>query len=239
MKFDVFISHSSKDSIIANQLCEYLEGNGINCWIAPRNVMAGLPYARAILQGIDDSTLMILLFSDNSNKSRHVESEVDRAFNKEKVIIPFRISDVAMSDVLSYYLGANHYIDGIPDLFFAFEELKSQIERILQKRLPKEIGVKGKYTILQNEKGEIMVMMDSREGQPENPRFIYDGSDTALLYRSPGCTVSFRNIDEGARESLRNVKEVLIVEVFNNDDVDQEYVAPVRIVRNVKNLIVE
>lgn len=298
MKYDVFISHSSKDSIIANQLCEYLENNGINCWIAPRNVTAGLPYARAILQGIDDSTLMVLLFSDNSNRSRHVESEVDRAFNKEKVIIPFRIADIAMSDVLSYYLGANHYIDGIPDPTTAFEKLKSQIEKnlpnhhaeldieeILSKLaelkglsvdelkeaieglrksetdsfedllndflkrereirkdekgpLSNEVGKKGAYSILQNAKGEIMVMMDSREGEPENPRFIYDGKDTALLYRSSESSVAFRHIDEGAQEPLRAVKEVLIVEI-EDDDVAREYNAPVRMVKDVNKLIIQ
>lgn len=297
MKYDVFISHSSKDSIIANKLCEYLENNGINCWIAPRNVTAGLPYARAILQGIDDSTLVVLLFSDNSNRSRHVESEVDRAFNKEKVIIPFRIADIAMSDVLSYYLGANHYIDGIPDPTSAFEKLKSQIERNLpdhhaeldiedilsklaelkglsveelrnaieglrksetdsfedllkdflkiEREIRKEekgplsnkVGVKGAYSILQNAKGEIMVMMDSREGEPENPRFIYDGNETALLYRNPDSSVAFRHIDEGAQESLRTVKEVLIVEI-ENDDVAREYNAPIRMVKDVNKLII-
>ena len=47
-----------------------------------------------------------------------------------------------------------------------------------------EIGQKGRYSILQNAKGEIMLMMDSRAGGPENPRFIYDGGEKALLYRS-------------------------------------------------------
>lgn len=298
MKYDVFISYSSKDSIVANQLCEYLEKNGINCWIAPRNVTAGLPYARAILQGIDDSTLMVLLFSGNSNRSRHVESEVDRAFNKEKVIIPFRIADIAMSDVLSYYLGANHYIDGIPDPTSAFKKLKTQIERNIPSRqdkmeiedilsklaelkglsveelrnaieslrksetdsfedlledflkserdirkeengpLSNEVGTKGAYTIVQNAKDEIMVMISSREGEPENPHLIYDGKDTALLYRSSKSSMAFRHIDEGAQEPLRTVKEVLIVEI-ENDDVAREYNAPVRIVKDVNKLILE
>ena len=60
-----------------------------------------------------------------------------------------------------------------------------------------EIGQKGRYSILQNAKGEIMLMMDSRVGGPENPRFIYDGGDKALLYRSQESSVAFNNIDKG------------------------------------------
>lgn len=297
MKYDVFISHSSKDADVAKQLCEYLEKNGIQCWIAPRDVTAGMPYSRAILQGIDDSQLMLLLFSDHANKSRHIESEVDRAFNKEKVIIPFRITDTVMSDVLSYYLGASHYIDGIPNPSSAFEKLKVQIDKNLPERqsiktdvddvlsklaalkglsvddlreaveglrksesdsfeellkvflktemegkpegkgpLSNEIGQKGRYSILQNKEGEIMLMMDSREGEPDNPRFIYDGTDTALLYRGQDSTVAFRHIDEGAREPLKSAKEILVVEI-ENDDVEREYKVPVRIVKNVEKLI--
>lgn len=296
MNYDVFISHSSSDAIVARQLCDYLESNGIKCWIAPRDVTAGVPYARAILQGIDESTIMVLVFSDNANKSRHIESEVDRAFNKEKIIIPFRITDTVMSDVLSYYLGASHYIDGIPNPSSSFEKLKIQIEKNLPNKLEassvdellmelsklygvsidelkkaveslrtsheesfedllkqfidnskqqgfnktekttNEIGTKSSYSILQNEKGEIMLMMTAKEGEPENPRFIYDGSGTALLYRSQDCSVAFRNISEGARVPLKSVKEILVVEILN-DDVEREYTAPVRIVKNVENLI--
>ena len=103
--------------------------------------------------------------------------------------------------------------------------------------LSNEVGKKGRYTILQNGKGEIMIMMDSRSGGPENPRFIYDGSSTALLYRSQGSTVAFRDIDEGARAPLKAVNEVLVVEI-ENDDVEREYIVPTRLVKDVQNLII-
>lgn len=103
--------------------------------------------------------------------------------------------------------------------------------------LSNEIGQKGKYSILQNAKGEIMIMMESRIGGPENPRFIYDGGEVALLYRSQESSVAFRNIDAGARAPLKAVTEVLVVEI-EGDDVEREYMVPVRIVKDVNNLII-
>ena len=100
-----------------------------------------------------------------------------------------------------------------------------------------EIGKKGKYSIFQNAKGEIMLMMDSRAGGPENPRFIYDGSDRALLYRSQESSVAFNDIDKDARSPLKSVSEVLVVEI-DNDDVEREYIVPVHLVKNVQNLII-
>jgi hypothetical protein len=100
-----------------------------------------------------------------------------------------------------------------------------------------EVGQKGRYSILQNAKGEIMLMMDSRIGGPENPRFIYDGGAMALLYRSQESSVAFKNIDPGARTPLKSVSEILIVEI-ENDDVEREYLVPVRLVKDVNNLII-
>lgn len=276
MKYDVFISYSSKDQEVAQQLCKYLEDHDILCWMTPRNVTAGIPYAQAILDGIDESQLMLLLFSENANNSRHVTREVDRAFSKEKIIIPFRITDTIMSDVLSYYLSVNHYIDGIPDPSLGFDNLKKQIEKNLPDKqkdveldeilsklskitsinieefrkayekvtiekiksepLPDKIGTKGRYSIMQNAEGEIMLMMYARNGGPDNPRFIYDGSGTALLYRSKDSSVLFNNIDEEARLPLKKTEEILVVEV-ENDEVIREYIVSVRLVRNVEDLI--
>ncbi|MBR1841220.1 MAG: hypothetical protein IJ778_03740 [Alphaproteobacteria bacterium] len=103
--------------------------------------------------------------------------------------------------------------------------------------LSNEIGQKGKYSILQNAKGEIMIMMESRIGGPENPRFIYDGGEVALLYRSQESSVAFRNIDAGARSPLKSVTEILVVEI-EGEDVEREYMVPVRIVKDVNNLII-
>ena len=95
---------------------------------------------------------------------------------------------------------------------------------------------KSRYDILQNDKGEILIIIEQRNGGAENPLFVYDGSQNALLYRSHESTVFFSDISEGARTPLKSVSELQIVEIID-DDVIREYKVPVRIVKDVKALM--
>ena len=45
MPHDIFISYSNQDKPVADAACNVLEKNGIRCWIAPRDVVAGLDYS--------------------------------------------------------------------------------------------------------------------------------------------------------------------------------------------------
>ncbi len=58
MKHDVFISHSSKDFELANAICEHLELNKVNVWIAPRDLVPGNSYPSEIINGIKESFLV-------------------------------------------------------------------------------------------------------------------------------------------------------------------------------------
>lgn len=150
MQYDVFISHSSADLAVSEKLYEYLEENGIKCWIDTKNV-TGL-YARSIIEGIKQSQIMVVIFSRHSNVSPHVENEVDNAFNERKVIIPFRIEDIEMSDVLKYYLRKSHYVDGFLDPVAAFPVLKEQIiSNLPEKR--KEKDFQDALTLIALQKG--------------------------------------------------------------------------------------
>ena len=95
---------------------------------------------------------------------------------------------------------------------------------------------KSRYDILQNDKGEILIILQQRNGGAENPLFVYDGSQYALLYRSHESTVYFEDIDQEAHIPLKSVNELQIVEI-GDDEVIREYKAPVRIVKDVKALM--
>ena len=96
--------------------------------------------------------------------------------------------------------------------------------------------VAGKYEILQNGKGEILILIKHRAGGPENPRLVYDGGEEALLYRSRESSLMLKSISDNARKPLKNADEVLMVEV-DGDEVAREYIVPMRIVRDLPALM--
>ena len=104
MKRVVFISHSSADRAIAEQICSFLEGHGLPCWVAPRDVTPGKNYGAAILDAIDECSVFLLILSSESNKSGQVVREVERAASSNSTIIPFRVEDVQPSRNLEFYV---------------------------------------------------------------------------------------------------------------------------------------
>lgn len=75
----VFLSHATEDRETAAHVCALLEAEGISCWMAPRDVAPGTDYAAAIVQGIRDSELVVVVFSAHANTSPYVLRELDRA----------------------------------------------------------------------------------------------------------------------------------------------------------------
>jgi TIR domain len=111
---DVFISYSKPDYDCAFELVARVEQQGIDCWIAPRDIAPSADWAAEIIEAISRARLMILVFSGNSNESPQVRREVERAVHKQVSILPFRIESVLPSKSLEYFLSAQHWMDAFP-----------------------------------------------------------------------------------------------------------------------------
>lgn len=92
------------------------------------------------------------------------------------------------------------------------------------------------YTILQDHEGGLVLMIEPQTSTPNEPMFIYDGGDTALLFRDWDSNVRLNNISEEARPILKDAEEIYVVEI-QGDDIICDYYAPIRIVKDVKSLI--
>ena len=111
MPHDVFISHSRHNSDVASEICKVLEEAGIQCWMAPRDIVAGRNWGASIVQAIGASRLLVLVFSAHSNTSPQVLREVERAVSRNVTVLPYRIEQVEPSPELEYYLSVTHWLN--------------------------------------------------------------------------------------------------------------------------------
>jgi tetratricopeptide (TPR) repeat protein len=133
MSYDVFISSAHGDKATADATCAFLEANGIKCWIAPRDITPGQNWGEAIMAGLGQSRLLVLIFSARANESSHVQREVERALNRGMPIIPFRIENVAPARGLDYFLSLPNWLDAFtPPLEPHLRTLVNAVQQLLQ-----------------------------------------------------------------------------------------------------------
>ena len=106
-----FISYASEDESVAGTISEYLERTGVSCWIAPRDVRLGADYGSEIIDGIESSSVMVLVLSEHANSSEFVKREVERAVAKGKPIFPVRVREVVPSKSLELFISSAEWVD--------------------------------------------------------------------------------------------------------------------------------
>lgn len=115
-QYDLFISYATDNKKIADYIVEKIEKKGYKCFIAPRNIRTGSDYAVEIINGISNSTAVLLVFSSKSDKSHYVLREINSAVSRNKPIIPLRIEDFLPSEAMEFYLGPTHWLDAFPEV---------------------------------------------------------------------------------------------------------------------------
>ena len=105
----IFISYSSCDRKVAEELCNYLENKGLGCWVAFRDVTSG-NFAGEITRALRTSDIFLLIASKESCKSEHVKNEVTLAFNQKKHFVPYLLEDNPYDDDLEYFLSLKQHI---------------------------------------------------------------------------------------------------------------------------------
>lgn len=132
MAHDVFVSYSSHNKVAAHAVCAKLEANDVRCWIAPRDVTPGLEYGECIMDAIEQSRIMVLVLSADANKSPQVRKEVERAVNRNVVILPLRIEDVLPAGALEFFIGNVHWLDALtPPLEAHLQRLTGTVKAML------------------------------------------------------------------------------------------------------------
>jgi hypothetical protein len=124
MSHDVFISYSSKNKVLADQVCDKLESSNIRCWMAPRDITAGTDWTSSIVDSIKSCRVLILIFTDDVNASSQIPREICLAINHNVVVLPLRVTSTNPAGNLEYLLSTIHWFDAFnPPLEQCFDKL--------------------------------------------------------------------------------------------------------------------
>ena len=131
MKYDVFISYSSKNQKVVEAMCAYLEQHKVRCFVAYRDIPKGVVWAKAIVEALDESKMMVVVFSEEFNLSDQVDREIELASEDKKPILTFRISDTMFKGAKKYYLKNINWIDAFPNPENLFDSLLNNVNKLI------------------------------------------------------------------------------------------------------------
>lgn len=146
MTMDVFISYATVDRSFADSVCARLEEDRLTCWIAPRDMRPGQDWSQALVKAIDSVSVLVVVLSSATSRSRHVPREVEQADRKGKVIIPIHVEDCDLSGQLAYYLDGIHAIRGMSHddaLEALVRAIHSTLDAIQNDAIPQVVRSKG------------------------------------------------------------------------------------------------
>lgn len=136
-KYDVFISYSRKDSVIANNIINVFDKEGITYFIDKQGIGGGMEFPAVIARAIKESRIFLFLASKNSYTSKFTQSEIVYAFNKKQKqdIIPYIIDGSSLPEELEFTFSAinwrrleEHPIDSVlvNDILFKIGKKRQQ-----------------------------------------------------------------------------------------------------------------
>lgn len=107
----LFISYSSLDAQVADEIVRQLELAHVTCWIAPRDIHVGADYASEIIPAIRDASGVLFVYSENSNQSKQCLREIETAIDCGVDIFPIRLDPTPMEPGLQYRLSTVQFVD--------------------------------------------------------------------------------------------------------------------------------
>ena len=111
-KYDVFLSHSSKDRAVVRTIAERLRGDGLRVWFDDWEIRDDDNIPAKIEEGLEHSRVLVLCMSANAFGSEwsQLESGTFRfrdPLNKERRFIPLRLDDAPAKSSLAQFLHIN------------------------------------------------------------------------------------------------------------------------------------
>ena len=103
-RFNVFISYSSKQRELANQIRTYLNSNGLSCWMAPDSIPPGSDYLEEIPIALGNVKAFLLVLTEDAMNSKWVKKEVATAVGSGIAVLPVKFSEFELNSKFCFLL---------------------------------------------------------------------------------------------------------------------------------------
>ena len=145
----VMISYNHNDFTIAESFRKLFEENGIKVWMAPHSIPYGRNYIDDIASAIQGAAALVVLLSEESQKSEWVKKEVQGAIETYKTtVIPIFVTDCTFVHPFDFMIGRNQGTKVID-----YEELLINPENTIQdlvKQIQELVGSSSKKVKINN-----------------------------------------------------------------------------------------
>ena len=210
MKYDVFISYSSKDQKVAEGICGFLESNGYRCFVAYRDISRGVVWAGAIADAIDESQMMVVVFSNAFNVSTQTDREIELAAENNIPILTYRITEDKFKGAKKYYLKNLNWIDAFPNPEQYFGNLLHSVNQLVSRKqgYPNELLLPSglRYIVIKEGVG-IKPNLESIVQVHYEGMFLDGSVFDSSIQRGQPATFPLDQVIEGWVEGIQLMKE--------------------------------
>lgn len=98
---DAFLSHSSANSVEARRIERALEAAGLSVWLDRSEIRLGVLLRKELQQAIQNSRVLILLWSKAAGRSPWVAAEILTGFHLDRFIIPCLLDGAPLPQFMS------------------------------------------------------------------------------------------------------------------------------------------
>lgn len=113
-KYDIFLSHSSKDKPVVRELANRLKKDKLRVWFDEWELKPGDSIPAKIEQGLEHSRVLVLCMSANAFGSDWAQLEAGMfrfrdPLNQERRFIPLRLDDAPIKGSLTQFIYINWF----------------------------------------------------------------------------------------------------------------------------------
>lgn len=124
----IFVSYSSKDYDVAENIKSMLEDKGISCWMAPSSIPVGADYSEVIVDAIEGSSGVLLVLTENSQESKWVPKELDIAITADKSVFPVHMDSSKINKKIHFRITDSQVMEAHGDIDSIAEPLAKAIQ---------------------------------------------------------------------------------------------------------------